>query len=587
MREYHHGLAQHLLDLIRKSTSALASSSTLPSTSTSPVPRKQTVTPPLPVNPRQHSDSSLDSNSKVSSGQTTQSRKSSVEQTTVTTEEEEGEHEVADDEDEDEDECERRGSDNDDRGSHSVALSDRNDLTARPDAHPPRFPSIPLVNVEDASPAESSARGAQRYANVRVSPSPSASPNGKVARTRLSTYPSTHAEHLSREAEHRKAWETTGRRVWRNMPVNFELTLAALDRKKKKTTRSGSNQSQSQHSVSDISGAGPGTAMRPDDRAAAVSELDNDPEAERMSSSNPTNIGTVSVSEASKCDVDAEGGPIPSESSVSMSIAKPTIKRTSTLQRRQARVEAAAEAAASAAIEQQQLLLPQEPQHQMQESEADEVEASENEQAEYAAKREIRLRKKEQALKKRIGLWWSGVAEHYSGSSTPPEIEPHIPSPKILYGEHSSILRFPPLPTSMPDFIGGNSPMLTLPSLQLIEDGRKNRFTHLGMGQDGDITDIDLLIRLTELNRISSASPSPSGTGRARFPSAPPHLASPAGSGSGAGGIFTGGRTEYHSFNVKGSMPTPRPKPAMRSVFSGFESTSASASGSTLRLPPS
>lgn len=564
--DYHQGLASHLLDLIRKTTSAAIAS-----------PRKSSATPTAPVTPRQLSNSSLESHSKVSSGVTTaESRKSSVQQNRDEAQEDDLSSGVGIGRRESGDSYEAYQSQ-----QSGESASDRYDLTARPDSHPARFPPLsPLpgnaesiekggANKHNAHFAETSASGAQRYAaHSPTSPASSSrhSRSGR-ARTRHITVPSSQTELLTREAEHRKAWETDGRRVWRNIPQGFELKL-------EKKPRTGSNESTRALSVSihsGLSGAGPGTAIRPDE--VFVTDIDTR-DLDPVSSSNATNQAST-VSEASKLDADAEAAAT-SESSVSLSIAKPTIKRTSTLQRRQARVEAETaaeqEADAQAASVQSQARevesedAAEHADHEGNDRASESVPAiGEDEQAAYIRKREMRLRKKEFMLKKRVGAWWQGVTDsglHDTLSNNAPDIDPHIPSPSREL--ESSMLRFPPLPATMPDFIGGDSPTLRLPSLQLLEDGRKNRSSSVQLGFDGLATrresDVDLLIRLTEMSRVSSAS----GSGRARFPSAPPHSQSHPFSGA---DIVTGPSVSRHSLRVKDTTPTPTAKTAARAVL--------------------
>lgn len=564
VRDYHQGLAQHLLDLIRKTTSAALDAT----------PRKSSITPPAPANPRQHSGSSLETDSRISSGVTT----ADSHRRPSDSEAEESSHVHSP-----ETGIDGTGNSAEEAEAYQAqhsggSLSDRHDLTARPEQHPSRFPVLspslnmaPDVNATVAQIAESSTTAARRYAaqsptSLTSASSSKDSSSQRRPRPRHITVPSSQTELLTREAEHRKAWETTGRRVWRNIPKDFELNL-------EKKPRTGSNESHSRAAMSiktDISGAGPGTAIRADD--VFVADVDTR-ESERLSSSHPTS-NRESPSEVSKLDGNATG---PSESSVSMSIAKPTVKRTSTLQRRQARLEA--EADAQAKVEPRAVLLTEstlvagvagiEP-YEVDDKASDSNPAgSEDEQEEYIRKRELRLRKKEMVLKKRVGLWWQGVSEsglHDRYVAEAPEIEQHIPSPSKELD--SSMLRFPPLPTSMPDIFDSDSPTLRLPSLQLLEDGRRNRassslaFDALAVRGESDV---DLLIRLTEMSRVSSAS----GSGRARFPSAPPHSKTHIlGQGS---GIVTGPSvSQAHNFRVKDTMPTPRSNPNTQPVFSGL-----------------
>lgn len=577
VRDYHQGLAQHLLDLIRKTKSA----------STTPLDTKQSPPPSTsspPTNPRQLSDSSLESESKISSGQTTESKPSSGAQQTVDSKSSKAEvaeitnsASSTDDSGVDGD-GERSDRDAEGEGSQSGSASGshRHDQTARPELNHSQLLPVPISHPITTPTAASSTTGPERSAksqdqnnqssqsssNLYARPSPN--PHGDAGPT-PQAHPHTHPEHLTREDEHRKAWETDGKRVWRSIAPHFELRL---EKKPRAESNASSAVSPARSIISGPSGAGPGTAIRADaDHPVFIPD-----------SGVTTDRETTSEVSQSQLEDTLPQSQSQSQSSLSMSIAKPIIKRRSTLQKRQDRLwaesESEPEAHGRAPLD---TIVDSTPTKATvggpsshQEVKNKQLSPSDEEQNEYQSRREARTKRKQESLAKRVGFWRTQVIEsglHNTLFFTPPEIEPHLPSPTI----ESSRLRFEPigLAPDMLHLMDAQSPNLSLPPLRLIEDNRKLRSLRLIPEPTTSESDVDLLIRLTKLNRISSAtSNSFRGAGAG------------AGSGAGAGGFPLGGSpygthrpldvrptsstalvtgaVETHSLRIKGTMPTPR-----------------------------
>jgi hypothetical protein len=468
VKTYHNNLAAHLASLIRQvGISSKPSLDDLPD---------------APPNNRQHSDSSLDSNSKVSSGVTTESKQSASAYETA-----QSGAETKEASSETEDEVEVLGEVSQ-RHIDPSSPSSRNDLTARADVNPPHFsPCFQDHEISSAGPSRTSRSSRSSHASPRL-------------KTKQSKQSLVEDPEVTREQEHRVAWETEGRKVWRKIPQGFELKL---DKKK----RSGSNESAtsivpSMHTG--LSGAGPGTAMRADNFLLSSHPLD------RMSSNNPTSVDLVS--EASL--------PAPnSASSVSASLVKTSHKKTSSLQRRQERLEL------DDAPETSRGRHP--------------TTASQEEQDAYAQKRAERLVKKEDRLRRKVENWWSGVQQQWQAAcTTPPDIEPHIPSPGLA----SNQLRFLPVARLIPEL--SESPTLKLPPLTVIGDTRRNRL-HL-INERQHESDVDLLIRLAAVNKKHAANTYTRTT--------PMHSAPMSRSRSGD----EREDPRVHSMNVTTSMSTPR-----------------------------
>jgi hypothetical protein len=476
LKNYHNHLAAHLASLIKQVNLSSQTSASLSIVTT------LTEAPP---NNRQHSDSSLESGSKFSSGLTTQSRKSSYETgvTSVETKEEEqttGAEEVLQHDD-------------------PISPASRNDLTARPDRHPPHF--SPSFHDRDVSSAGPSRGGSRSSRSSYVSPEvvPIVKP-AKRSPTRL--------EIETREQEQRRAWEVEGRKVWRSVPKGFELKL-------EKKTRTGSNGSLSVvPSLLELSGAGPGSAIRTDEVFPAIDPVD----MERTVSNVPTTV--ESASEISQ--------PVPaSTASVGASLIKP--KHTSTHHRRQPHCQAEDEVAST-----DRMRHP--------------TTASQEEHEEYLRKRTERLGKRQERLVHNINIWWSGVEKEWSTSDlplTPPEILPYLPSPSIS----STQLRFLPVGNNMPDLpdlFDTKGPVLRLPILT--GDSRRKRLQIIGEHQNE--SDVDLLIRLSEINQRHAPNMYSRIT-PCKMPSPP----------------LSRSRDErndasrVHSMNVTTSMATPKPNP--------------------------
>jgi len=483
LKSYHNNLAAHLASLIKQVNLSSQSPST-PSTLTNP--SIVTTPPEAPPNNRQHSDSSLESGSKISSGLTTDSRKSSCETgaTSIGTKEdgstvEKGLEEIPEHVD-------------------PISPASRNDLTARPDRHPPHFsPSFHDQEVSSAGPSRGGSRSSRSsYVSPEV-----------VSVVKPSKRSPTREETETREQEQRRAWETEGRKVWRNVPKGFELKL-----EKKKRTGSNDSASIVPSICTGLSGAGPGTAIRADEAVPI--------DMERTISNVPTTV--ESVSEISQ--------PVPaSTSSVDASLVKTGNKHQSTLQRRQAHCQAEDEVTSTSRSRHP-------------------TTASQEEHEEYLRKRTERLGRRQERLEHNVNTWWAGVRKEWvsaSSPSTPPEIPPHLPSPSLT----STQLRFLPVGSDMPDLpdlFDTKGPILRLPALT--GDSRRKRL-HI-IGEQQNESDVDLLIRLSQINQRHA----PNMYNRI----APPKLPSPP---------LCRSRDErsdasrVHSMNVTTSMATPKPNP--------------------------
>lgn len=589
VRDYHQGLAQHLLDLIRKTKSA----SSTTTTTTTPLDTNQSSpsTTPPPANPRQLSDSSLESNSKISSGQTTESKPSGGAQqkqtTTISKDSKAKDVDIptsASSPDDSGVDGDGERSDRDQEGSQSgsESASHRRDQTARPELNHSQLLPVPISNpttTTTTTTAESSTTGALRstqsqdqnnissQSSSNLSERPSPNPNSDSNPTpHVDAHAHNRAAHLTREDEHRKAWETDGKRVWRSIAPHFELRL---EKKSRAESNASSAVSPARSILSGPSGAGPGTAIRADQPVFIPDSDVASKVSERLSINLPADGGET-VSEASQSRPEDNLPQSQSQSSISMSIAKPTFKRRSTLQKRQARLAVESESEPEVRVHAphdtvvdntptKETVAGPSSHHEVKNNQ---LSPSDEEQNEYQLKREARLKRKQQSLAKRVGFWRTQVFEsglHNTRIFTPPEIEPHLPSPTI----EPSRLRFEPigLAPDMLDLMGSQSPNLQLPPLRLIEDNRKQRSLRLIPEPTANESDVDLLIRLTELNRISSAaSNSFRGAGAAAFPpgGSPygthrPLALRPAGST----GLITGA-VETHSLRIKDSMPTPR-----------------------------
>jgi hypothetical protein len=469
LKDYHNNLANHLASLIRQ---VRISQAPLPTAGTSP------ETPPTI---RKDSDSSLDSTSKVSSGNTTQTKESTDEtpQTSVGTKEEEtGIKDIIISPPTD---------------SIPISPSTRNDLTARPERHPRLFASS--VHGHGASSAGPSRRGSHSSRSSHVSPE---------IIVKSSKPSPTRSEVETREEEHRRAWETQGRKVWKHIPKGFELKL-------ERKSRAGSASSAVPSMCTGLSGAGPGNPIRADEVF-----VEGPVDMERNSSNVPTTM--ESISEVSQA--------IPDSASVDASLLKTAHKEVSTLQERQANLEAN-EQVASIGRDRQT------------------TSASQEEYDIYIKRRTEKFAKRADSLAQRVNSWWSLVQDNWDEAClpfAPPEIPPHLPSPGLT----SSQLRFEPL-ASMPDLLESKGPTLRLPPLVL--GSRQNRL-HIITDQQNE-SDVDLLIRLSEINQ-KHATASNLYSRLVPLQTISPPLCRSRDPDSDA--------SRVHSMNVTTSMPTPRPR---------------------------
>ena len=483
LKDYHNNLANHLASLIRQvhitkplqpSTSSLLSGSTSP---TEP-----------PPNIRKDSDSSQESTSKVSSGTVADSKQSTDEtpQTSIGTKE--GGTVLKD----------VIITPPTDPITIPLSPATRNDLTARPERNPPHF-SNSFQDLDESSAGPS--RGGSRSSR-----SSHVSPNIVAKISKISP---TRSDIETREEEHRRAWETQGRKVWRHVPKGFELKL-------EKKPRTGSASSAVPSMCTGLSGAGPGNAIRADevfDNEATVAI-----DMERMSSNVPTTM--ESISELSQ--------PVPAAtSSVDASLIKTVHKEVSTLQARQAQLEADEDLPAT-------------------DRDRKSTNQTQEEYEVYIKRRTERFAKKADRLAQRVTLWWSHVQENWDEAclpSTPPEIAPHLPSPGLA----SSQLRFHPV-ESMPDIFETKGPTLRLPPLSL-SGNRQNRLHIIGDQQNE--SDVDLLIRLSAINQKHATASNLYSRLVPRQSISPPL--------SRSRDVATDA-SRVHSMNVTTSMPTPRPR---------------------------
>lgn len=483
VKTYHQNLASHLMSMIRQ-------------VGAGPTGSKADLTTPsdLPPNPRQHSNSSLESDSKVSSGVTTESKKSSYDASPdITTEASSNVIEMTKDVSK-----LNIASQNSDPASPSM----RHDLTARPSLCPPKFSprlhhsgtiGTDLAHSQPSSPSRSSPRM-----------SPLTKPNLDMA---------TQVETDTREQEHRRAWEAEGRRVWRHIPHGFELKLQP----KKRRESQGSSASGPASILSGPSGAGPGNAIRADE-PALPQDLASD--VDRIT----TDTVPETESQASRPDAPA---------CASTSVAKSHDKRPSTLQRRQDKLEIEARQDIESAPSRGRSREP--------------TTASQDEQTLYNERKAARLARIEEKLRMKVRAWYDGVQSQWSPEFTPltpPEILPHCPSP----GPAMSQLRFLPLDTDsdseLPAWLEPKAPTLKLPSLHLVGETRRNRL-HL-IDEKQTESDVDLLIRLSDINRLHAAKT------RSYAPSPVPSRSRDERSSI--------DDSRSHSMNVRTTMATPRPK---------------------------
>jgi len=431
VKTYHQNLASHLVSMIRRVGTASTSDPSIPDP---------------PPNPRQHSNDSLESESKISSGVTTDTGPSRKPSTFSAT--------TSPDIVETNDKGVTRGISNlslSRRDSDQASPSARQDLTARPTLLPPHFSPAHFDQIDNG--AGPSHRSSPSHNSPRISPL--VKPADITTNEKLSK-----AEIDTREQEHRRAWEAEGRRVWRHIPQGFELKLQP----RKRAGSRGSSASLEASIISGPSGAGPGNAIRADDTLRVppqASELDRVP-------SNATLPETTS--EVSRPESPA-------------SVPKSHCKRPSTLQKRQDQLD-----------------------HQDHEGSSSRGRSngpSVDEQTRYLQKKAARLVRIEERLNKQIGSWWAGVQAEWADacSTEPSEIEPYCPSP----GPEVTQLRFLPVDTDMSNAaaVESKTPTLNLPPLRIVGETRKNRL-HL-IDERNTESDVDLLIRLAEVNRIHAA----------------------------------------------------------------------------------
>ena len=420
LKDYHNNLANHLASLIRQVhiTTPSASGSTSP---TEP-----------PPNTRKDSDSSLESDSKISSDNTTLTKESSADtaQTSIGTKEEISPKNIIIS-----------------LPTDSIHISpssriDRNDLTARPERQPPHFSSS--YQDHGASSAGPSRRGSHSSRSAHPSPEVVAQPS-KISPTRsvLET----------REEEHRRAWETQGRKVWKHIPKGFELKL-------ERKSRTGSASSAVPSMSTGLNGAGSSNAIRADEVFVNEAPVD----MERQPFNGPATM--ESISEVSQ--------PIPT-SPVDAPLIKKANEKVATLQKRQAHSE------------DEDVPAPARNRHS--------ITKSQEEYEVYITRRNERFAKRADGLASRVESWWSGVQENWEEAcqpTTPPEISPHVASPVLT----STQLRFLPV-GSMPDLFESKGPTLRMPSMTL---GSRQKRLHIITDQHNE-SDVDLLIRLSEINQ--------------------------------------------------------------------------------------
>ena len=466
-KAYHSNLANHLSSLIRQVHITTPS----PSGSTSP-----TEPPP---NTRKDSDSSLESDSKISSGNTTQTKESAADtpQTSIGTKEEISPKDIIIS-----------------LPADAIPISpssriDRNDLTARPERHPHQFAaSYQDYGASSAGPS----RGGSH-----ASRSPRASPEINPLRLKISP---TRSEVEAREEEHRRAWETQGRKVWKHIPKGFELKL-------ERKSRTGSASSAVPSISTGPNGAGCGNATRADEVFVNEAPV----EMERLQSGMP--ITMESISEVSQL--------VPASTSVEAPLVP---EKVSVLQEQQTQSEAEEDVPAAGKDRQS-------------------TTRSKEEYEVYIARRNERFAKKANSLALRINSWWFGVQENWEEAcqpATPPEILPHLPSP----GPTSTQLRFLPV-DSMPALFESKGTTLRMPSMTL---GPRQKRLHIITDHTNE-SDVDLLVRLSQINQ-KHASVSNMYSRLAPQKSTSPPL-------SRSRDPLTDA-SRVHSMNVTTSMPTPR-----------------------------
>lgn len=469
LKDYHNNLASHLASLIRQVQI------------TQTPPSNLGTSPEAPPNIRKDSDSSQESTSKVSSDNTTQTKESTDEtpQTSIGTKEE---------------------------GiispkdiiisppTDTIPISPRtiNDLTARPDRHPHHFSTS--FQDHGASSAGPSRRGSHSSRSSIVSH------NVRIKQSKPSP---TRSEVETREEEHRRAWETQGRKVWKHIPKGFELKL-------ERKSRAGSASSAVPSGNTGPSGAGL-------DKADEVFVNEAPVDMDRLPSNVPTTM--ESISEVSQ----VIPAPAPT-SSVDAPLPKTAHKHSSTLQVRQAQLE-----------DDEDLPPTGRAQHS--------TSRTQEEYEIYIARRNEKFAKRAESLAVRVGIWWSLVQENWEEAclpSTPPEIAPHLPSP----GPASSQLRFLPV-GSMPDLFESKGPTLRMPSMTL--GSRQNRL-HIITDQQNE-SDVDLLIRLSEINQKHA-------TASNLYSRLTPHKSISPPLSRSRDPLTDASRV--HSMNVTTSMPTPK-----------------------------
>jgi hypothetical protein len=471
LKDYHNNLAIHLASLIRQ----VQITTQTPSVSGSTSPTEP------PPNIRKDSDSSLESDSKLSSDNTTQTRESTAEtpQTSIGTKEEISPKDII------------ISVPTDAIPISPLSRLDRNDLTARPEQQPPHFP--PSFQDHGASSAGPSRRGSHS--------SRSAHPSPEIIAQGLKISP-TRSEIETREEEHRRAWETQGRKVWKHIPKGFELKL-------ERKSRTGSASSAVPSMSTGLNGAGSGNAIRADEVFANEGPVD----MERLPSNGPTTM--ESISEVSQ--------PIPT-SPVDAPVVKTAHEKVPTPQERQARSEADEDVPA-----------PARNRHS--------ITKSQEEYEIYITRRTERFAKRADGLALRVESWWSGVQDNWEEAcqpSTPLEIPPHLPSPILT----STQLRFLPV-GSMPDLFESKGPTLRMPSMTL---GPRQKRLHIITDHQNE-SDVDLLIRLSEINQ-KHASASNTYSRLVPQKSLSPPL-------SRSRDPLTDA-SRVHSMNVTTSMPTPK-----------------------------
>jgi hypothetical protein len=425
LKDYHTNLANHLASLIRQ----VQITNQTPSASGSTSPTEP------PPNIRKDSDSSLASDSKVSSDNTTLTKESSADtpQTSIGTGDAVGPKDII------------ISPPTDTIHISPSSRIDRNDLTARPDRQPPQF----TASYQDhgASSAGPSRRGSHS--------SRSAYPSPVIIPQRSKNSP-TRSEVETREEEHRRAWETQGRKVWKHIPKGFELKL-------ERKSRTGSASSAVPSMSTGLNGAGSGNAVRTDEVFANEGPVD----MERQPSNVPTTM--ESISEVSQ--------PIPAPTSaVDAPMIETTREKGPTLQDRQAQSEADEDVPARGRNRHS-------------------ITKSQEEYEVYITRRNERFAKRADGLASRVESWWSGVQENWEEAcqpSTPPEIATHLPSPVLT----STQLRFLPV-GSMPDLFESKGPTLRMPSMTL---GPRQKRLHIITDHQNE-SDVDLLIRLSEINQ--------------------------------------------------------------------------------------